>query len=112
MVHILIGEQGIITDHINLVAVGGMDHIVDRDIPVKQTAMRVIIMMLPVEEETRAALRIQIPEQYTQTATGKITGQVYGCGGFSNASLDIIDSDFFQRNKTSHKTRIAITNRE
>lgn len=108
MVHILVRKQCIIAYYIDLVTVGGMNYIVYRDIPVKQSAVCIIIIVLTVEEETRTTLGIQVPKQHAQAATGEVTGQVYGCGCFANASFDIIDSNFFQRNKTSHKTGIAI----
>jgi hypothetical protein len=54
------------------------------------------IAILPVEEETAAALRIQVPEQDAETTFGQEAGQVYGCCGFSNASLDIVYSNLFQ----------------
>ena len=54
------------------------------------------ITILTVEEETAAALRIQVPEQNAKATFGQEAGQVYRCGGFSNASLDIIYSNLFQ----------------
>ena len=54
------------------------------------------ITILPVEEETAATLRIKVPEQYAETTFGQEAGQVYGCCGFSNASLDIVYGNLFQ----------------
>ena len=59
--------------------------------------MCIIISILPVEEKTAAALRIQVPEQDAKATLGQEAGQVYGCGGFSNASLDIVYSNLFQK---------------
>ena len=59
--------------------------------------MGVIVLVLPVEEETAAALRIQVPEQDAETTFGQEAGQVYGCCGFSNTPLDIVYSDLFQK---------------
>jgi hypothetical protein len=39
-----------------------MNDIVNGDIPVKQTAMRIVIPVLPVEEEAAATLRIKVPK--------------------------------------------------
>ena len=59
--------------------------------------MCISIPILPVEEETAAALRIQVPEQDAETTFGQEAGQVYRCCGFSNASLDIVYSNLFQK---------------
>ena len=63
MVHELIGEVGIVADHIDLVTFCGMDHIVNSDIFFKQAAMCVVVTVLPAEEKTTAALWIEIPKQ-------------------------------------------------
>ena len=76
-----------------------MDNVVDGDIPVKQPAMGIIIMILPVEEETASSLWIKVPEQDTEATFSQEAGQVYGCCGFSNASLDIVYSNLFQNLK-------------
>jgi len=80
-----------------MITLGGMDHIVDRDVFVKQAAMCIVIAILPAEEETAAALRIQIPEQHAHTSFCKKAGQVYGCGGFPNSTFDIINGNLFQK---------------
>ncbi len=58
--------------------------------------MRISITILPVKEETTATLRIKVPKQNAKTAFGQETGQVNGCSGFSNASLDIVYGNLFQ----------------
>ena len=45
------------------------------------------ITILTVEEETAAALRIQVPEQDAKATFGQEAGQVYGCCGFSKADI-------------------------
>ena len=62
-----------------------------------------IIMILPVEEKAAASLRVEIPEQDTKTSLGQETGQVNRSCGFSNASLDIINGDLFQKLKLMTK---------
>ena len=54
-------------------------------------------MILSIEKETAASLGIKIPEEDAEAAFGKEAGQVYGCCGFSNASLDIVYSNLFQK---------------
>ena len=66
--------------------------------------MCVIIMILPVEEETAATLWIKVPKQHAQATFGQEAGQVYGCCGFSNASLDIVYSNLFQNLKLVTKS--------
>lgn len=56
-----------------------------------------IISVLSAEEETTPSLWIEVPKQYTQASLGKKAGKIYGCGGFPNASLDIVYGDLFQR---------------
>jgi hypothetical protein len=85
-----------------------MDHIIDRDILVEQPGMRIIIMILAVEEVTAAALRVEVPEQDAETAPGEKAGQVDGSGGFANASLDVIDGNLFQELKLITKITIAM----
>ncbi len=65
--------------------------------------MGVIVMILPVEEITAATLRVQVPEQHAETYPGQEAGQVDGCSGFANASLDIINGNFFQKMKLTTK---------
>ena len=38
--------------------------------------MCIVVTILPVEEETAATLRIQVPKQYTKATLGKETGQI------------------------------------
>ena len=66
--------------------------------------MGIIIMILPVEEETAAPLWIKVPKQDTQATFGQEAGQVYGCCGFSNASLDIVYGNLFQNLKLVPKS--------
>jgi len=54
-------------------------------------------MILTIEEEAASALGIKIPEEDAEPAFGQEAGQVYGCCGFSNASLDIVYSNLFQK---------------
>jgi hypothetical protein len=54
-------------------------------------------MILTIEEETAASLWIEVPEENAESAFGQETGQVYGCCGFSNAPLDIVYSNLFQK---------------
>jgi hypothetical protein len=74
-----------------------VDHIVDRNVFVEQATMGIVIAVLPVEEEATASLRIKIPEQHAHASFCKKASQVYGCCGFSNASLDVIYGDLFQK---------------
>ena len=59
--------------------------------------MGVIILILTIEEETAAALWIKVPKQDAEAAFSQEASQVYGCCGFSNASLDIVYSNLFQK---------------
>ena len=54
-------------------------------------------MILTIEEETAASLWIKVPEKNAESAFGQEAGQVYGCCGFSNAPLDIVYSNLFQK---------------
>jgi hypothetical protein len=54
-------------------------------------------MILPIEEEAAAALGIKVPQEDAEAAFGQEAGQVYGCCRFSNASLDIVYGDLFQK---------------
>ena len=54
-------------------------------------------MILTIEEETAAALGIKVPEENAEAAFCQEAGQVYGCCGFSNAPLDIVYGDLFQK---------------
>jgi hypothetical protein len=65
--------------------------------------MCVIIVILPVEKKAAAPLRVKIPEQDTETTLGQVTGQVDRSSGFSNASLDVIYGDLFQKLKLMTK---------
>ena len=97
LVHELIGKQSVVAYHINMIAVGRMDHIIDGNIAVEQAGVRITIVVLAVEKVAAAPLRVQVPKQHAQATTGQVAGQVYGCGGFSNASLDVIDGYLFQK---------------
>jgi len=68
--------------------------------------MCMIVMILPVEEKTAASLRVKIPEQNAETTLGQVTGQVNRSSGFSNASLDIIYGDLFQKLKLMTKLQL------
>jgi hypothetical protein len=74
-----------------------MYDVVNGNIAVEQTPVRVIIMILAIEEEAAATLWIKIPKKNAEAAFGEEAGQVYGCCGFSNASLDIVYGDLFQK---------------
>lgn len=106
MVHELVREMRIIADHIDLVGIGGMNHIINGDVFIKQATMSVIIFILLVEEETASALRVHIPKQNTETTFSQETGQVNRSSGFSNASLDVIYSDLFQNLKLFTKVQL------
>jgi hypothetical protein len=54
-------------------------------------------MILTIKEEAATALGIKIPEEDAESAFGQEAGQVYGCCGFSNASLDIVYGNLFQK---------------
>lgn len=97
MVDELVRKKCIITDHIDLVTFCGMDHVIDSNVVFKQAAMCKIIAILPAEEKTTASLGIEVPKQDAQASFCKKAGKIYGCGGFSNASLDIVYGDLFQR---------------
>jgi len=97
MVHKLVGKKSVITDHVDLVTLGRMDHVIDGNVFFEQAAMSMVIAILPAEEKTTASLRIEVPEQNAHASLSKKAGKIYGCGGFSNASLDIVYGNFFQR---------------
>ena len=61
-------------------------------------------MILTIEEETAATLWIKIPKENAEPAFGQEASQVYGCCGFSNASLDIVYGDLFQNLKLITKS--------
>ena len=96
-VHKLVGEERVITDHIDLVGIRKVNHIVNSDILIEQPSVCVIVMILAVEEITAAALGVEIPKQYTKATLGKKAGQVDRSSGFSNASFDVIDGNLFQK---------------
>ena len=73
-----------------------MDDVIDSNILVKKPAMRIIIMVLPVEEITAATLWVEVPKQNTKTVFGQQTSQVNGGCGFAYTTFDIIDCNFFQ----------------
>jgi hypothetical protein len=76
-----------------------MDHIINSDVFIKQPAMCMIVLILPVKEETAASLGVHIPKQNTKSAFGQETGQVNRSCGFSNASLYVIYGNLFQNLK-------------
>ena len=59
--------------------------------------MRIEILILTIEEETAATLRVKVPKQNAQPAFGKETSKVNGCCGFTNATFDVIYGDLFQK---------------
>ena len=61
--------------------------------------MCICIMILPVEEEATASLRIKVPQQYTKTAFCQETSQVNGCSGLAYTTFDIIYGNLFQELK-------------
>ena len=61
-------------------------------------------MILTIEKETAATLWIKVPEEDAESAFGQEAGQVYGCCGFSNASLDIVYGNLFQNLKLITKS--------
>ena len=61
--------------------------------------MCIVVVILAIKKEAAASLRVEVPEQYAKTALGQEACEIYGCGGFANASLDIINGDLFQRLK-------------
>ena len=97
MVHELVRKVSIITDHIDLVTFCRMDHVINSDVFFKEAAVCMIIAVLPAEEKTTAPLRVEVPKQNTQASFCKKAGKIYGCGGLSNASLNIVYGDLFQR---------------
>jgi len=68
--------------------------------------MCMIVVILTVEEKTAAALRVKVPKQYTKAAFGQVAGQVDRSSGFSDASLDIIYGDLFQKLKLITKLQL------
>ena len=56
-----------------------------------------VVTILATEEKTTSSLGIEVPKQNAQASFGKKAGKIYGCGGFSNASLDVVYGDLFQR---------------
>jgi len=89
-----------------VVAVSGVDYVVYGNIPVKQPGMRMIIMVLTVEEITTAALRVKVPKKHAKTILGQKTSQVDRSSGFSNATLDVINCNFFQKLKLIPKPQL------
>jgi len=65
--------------------------------------MCVDVMILAVEEEAAASLRIKVPQQYAQTTFCQETGEVYGSSGLANATFDVIYGDLFQNLKLVSK---------
>ena len=65
--------------------------------------MCVDVMILAVEEEAAASLRIKVPQQYAETAFCQETSQVNGRSGLAYATFDIIYGDLFQKLKLVSK---------
>src|SRR6185503_17814144 len=103
MCHKLIGKQGIVTDNVYLVTRCRMNDVINGNIPVEQSAMCVDVMILAVEEEAAASLRIKVPQQYAETAFCQETSQVNGCSGLAYATFDIIYGELFQKLKLVSK---------
>jgi len=97
VIHELVRKITIIADYIDLVTLCGMDHIINGNVFFKQATMCMVVAILSAEEKTAAPLGIEVPKKNAQTSFSKKAGQIYGCGGFSNASLDIVYGDLFQR---------------
>ena len=76
-----------------------MTDIVNSNVAIKQPAMRIQVLILTVEEETAATLRVKVPKQNAQPAFGKETSKVYGCCGLTDATFDVIYGDLFQKLK-------------
>jgi len=74
-----------------------MDHIIDSNVFFKQAPVCMVVTILTTEEKTTSSLWIEVPKQNAQALFSKKAGKIYGCGGFSNASLDVVYGDFFQR---------------
>jgi hypothetical protein len=82
-----------------MIAVGGMDNIINGDIPVEQPGVCIVVVILAIEKKAAASLRVQVPKHYTKAAFGQEAGEVYGCSGFANAPFNIIDGNLFQEVK-------------
>jgi hypothetical protein len=80
-----------------------MNHVVDGDIFIEQPCMCIVVVILPVEEETAASLRVQVPKQYTEAALSQEAGEINRSGGFAYAAFDIIYCDLFQSLKLRTK---------
>jgi hypothetical protein len=63
MIHELVRKERIIADHIDLVTLGGMDHVIDSNVFLKQAAMCKVVTVLPSKEKTTASLGIKVPKQ-------------------------------------------------
>jgi hypothetical protein len=86
-----------------VIAVCGMDNVVDGYIAIKEAGMCIVVVILTVKEETAATLGVQVPKQYTKAALGQKAGEIDRCGGFSYAALDIIYCNLFQSLKLQPK---------
>jgi hypothetical protein len=65
--------------------------------------MCIVVVILAIKKKAAASLRVQVPEQYAETALGQEACEIDGCGGFANASLDVINCDLFQKLKLRTK---------
>jgi len=65
MIHELVRKESVVTDHVNLVTLCRMDHIINSNVFFKKAAMRIVIAILPAEEKTTASLGIEVPKQNT-----------------------------------------------
>ena len=72
-----------------------MNNIIDGDVFIEETAMRIVIMILAVEEEAASSLWVEVPQQNTEPVFCQQASQVYSSGSFANASFDVIDGDLF-----------------
>lgn len=61
MIHKLVGKRCVITDDVDMVTFCGVNDIIDRDVSIEQAAMRIVVVILPVEKETASSLRVKIP---------------------------------------------------
>ena len=61
MIHKLVGKRCVITDDVDRVTFCGVNDIIDRDVSIEQAAMRIVVVILPVEKETASSLRVKIP---------------------------------------------------
>src|SRR5690606_25133864 len=97
-------EIGVVADEVDFVADGGVYDVVDGDVFVEESAVSVRVFVLPAEEVTAAALRVEVPEQHAESGPGKKAGQVNRGGGLSHATFDVIDCNLFHGLKLIQKS--------